>query len=194
MCGSSGMKVGTIDAIQPEGTRAKIVLKVDHDVSIPADAKAVIVAQNLVAARYVQLTPAYRSSGPTMRDGAMIPVERTAVPVEWDQVKDPIDAAGNRIGPQQPGVDTVGLAVHRQRRRRAGQRQRREAPADAGSTVGGGADPRQRQRQHRRHHQEPADLRFGACATATPRSCSSTTGWPPSPACSTTTSRIWTRP
>ncbi len=63
----SGMKVGTIVSIQPQGTQAKLVMHVDRDVPIPADAKAVIVAQNLVAARYVQLTPAYRSSGPTMR-------------------------------------------------------------------------------------------------------------------------------
>jgi phospholipid/cholesterol/gamma-HCH transport system substrate-binding protein len=95
----SGMKVGTIDSIQPEGTRAKIVLKVDHGISIPADAKAVIVAQNLVAARYVQLTPPYRSSGPTMRDGAMIPVERTAVPVEWDQVKIQLMRLATELGP-----------------------------------------------------------------------------------------------
>ncbi len=46
------------------GHPAKMTLHVDHDVPIPADAKAVIVAQNLIAARYVQLTPAYRSSGP----------------------------------------------------------------------------------------------------------------------------------
>ena len=78
-----------------------------------------IVAQNLVAARYVQLTPAYRSSGPTMADGAVIPVERTAVPVEWDEVKDPVDAVGNGFGTQQQGVDPVGGTVHRQRRRRA---------------------------------------------------------------------------
>ena len=32
-----------------------MTLDVDRDVPIPADAKAVIVAQNLVAARYVQL-------------------------------------------------------------------------------------------------------------------------------------------
>ena len=70
----SGVKVGTIDSITPEGTQTKMILKVDHDVPIPADAKAVIVAQNLVAARYVQLTPAYRKGGgPTMRDGAVIP-------------------------------------------------------------------------------------------------------------------------
>jgi virulence factor Mce-like protein len=95
----SGMKVGTIAAIQPQGTRAKIVLHVDHGVSIPADAKAVIVAQNLVAARYVQLTPAYRTSGPTMRDGAVIPIERTAVPVEWDQVKEQLMRLATELGP-----------------------------------------------------------------------------------------------
>ena len=60
----SGVKVGTIAAIRPEGTQTKLTMHVDHDVPIPADAKAVIVAQNLVAARYVQLTPAYRTSGP----------------------------------------------------------------------------------------------------------------------------------
>ena len=78
----SGVRVGTIESITPEGTQTKMVLKVDRDVPIPADAKAVIVAQNLVAARYVQLAPAYRNGdGPTMADGAVIPSDRTAVPV-----------------------------------------------------------------------------------------------------------------
>ena len=67
----SGVKVGTIKAIEPEGTQTKLVLDVDRDVPIPADAKAVIVAQNLVAARYVQLAPAYRNNvGPKMADNA----------------------------------------------------------------------------------------------------------------------------
>ena len=59
----SGVKVGTIKSIQPQGTQAKMTLKVDRGVPIPADAKAVIVASNLVAARYVQLTPAYETAG-----------------------------------------------------------------------------------------------------------------------------------
>ena len=62
----SGVKVGTIKSIEPQGTKAKMTLHVDHDVPIPADAKAIIVTQNLVAARYVELTPSYRSSGPVM--------------------------------------------------------------------------------------------------------------------------------
>jgi phospholipid/cholesterol/gamma-HCH transport system substrate-binding protein len=97
----SGVKVGTIAAITPAGTQAKVVLQVDRDVPIPADAKAVIVAQNLVAARYIQLTPAYRSGGgATMAAGAVIPVERTAVPVEWDEVKTQLMRLATDLGPK----------------------------------------------------------------------------------------------
>jgi phospholipid/cholesterol/gamma-HCH transport system substrate-binding protein len=96
----SGVKVGNIKSIQPQGTHAKMTLKVDRGVPIPADAKAVIVAQNLVAARYVQLTPAYRTSGPVMPDGAVIPVERTAVPVEWDEVKTQLMRLATDLGPR----------------------------------------------------------------------------------------------
>jgi virulence factor Mce-like protein len=105
----SGMKVGTIASIHPQGTQAKLVMHVDRNVPIPADAKAVIVAQNLVAARYVQLTPAYRSSGPTMRDGAVIPIERTAVPVEWDEVKDQLMRLATELGPNSK-VSTPSVA------------------------------------------------------------------------------------
>lgn len=95
----AGIRAGTIAAVEPQGTRTKVTLKVDHDVPVPADAKAVIVAQNLVASRYVQLTPPYRSSGPTMADGAEIPVSRTAVPVEWDEVKAELTRLATDLGP-----------------------------------------------------------------------------------------------
>ena len=96
----SGVKVGNIKSIEPQGTRAKMTLEVDRDVPIPADAKAIVVAPNLVAARYVQLSPAYRDSGPVMRDGAVIPVERTAVPVEWDEVKTQLMRLATDLGPK----------------------------------------------------------------------------------------------
>jgi phospholipid/cholesterol/gamma-HCH transport system substrate-binding protein len=105
----SGVKVGTIKTIQPEGKQAKMTLKVDHDVPIPADAKAVIVTQNLVAARYVQLTPAYRTSGPVMADGAVIPLERTAVPIEWDEVKTQLMRLATDLGPNSK-VSTPSIA------------------------------------------------------------------------------------
>ena len=34
----SGVKVGKIDSIKPDGTQTKMTLKVDHGVSVPADA------------------------------------------------------------------------------------------------------------------------------------------------------------
>jgi phospholipid/cholesterol/gamma-HCH transport system substrate-binding protein len=96
----SGVKVGTISSIEPDGTQARVTLDIDHDVPVPADAKAVIVAQNLVAARYVQLAPAYRNSGPKMADGAVIGVDRTAVPVEWDEVKNQLMKLATDLGPK----------------------------------------------------------------------------------------------
>ncbi|MET8651639.1 MCE family protein [Nocardia aurea] len=106
----SGVKVGRIAAIEPHGTTAELVLEVDRGLSIPADAKAVIVAQSLVDSRYVQLTPAYRSEGPTMADGAVIPVERTAVPVEWDEIKTQLTRLATDLG---PGADIAGSSTGR---------------------------------------------------------------------------------
>jgi virulence factor Mce-like protein len=95
-----GVKVGSVAAIEPAGANARMTIDVDHGVPIPADAKAVIVAQSLVAARYVQLAPAYGSSGPTIADGAVIPVERTAIPVEWDEVKTQLMRIATDLGPR----------------------------------------------------------------------------------------------
>ena len=100
----AGVKVGTIDSIQPIGTQAKMTMHVDRGIPVAADAKAVIVAQNLVSARYVQLTPAY-GSGPKMGDGAVIPIERTAVPVEWNEVKEQLMRLATELGPDK-GMST----------------------------------------------------------------------------------------
>ena len=105
-----GIKVGSISAIQPKGSRTELTMRLAHGVPIPADAKAVIVAPNLVAARYVQLAPAYESSGPTMPDGAVIPIERTAVPVEWDDVKAQLTRLATELGPTS---DVSGTSVAR---------------------------------------------------------------------------------
>ncbi|WP_459545490.1 MCE family protein [Nocardia sp. X0981] len=95
----SGVKVGTIAAVEPRGTAVEMTLRVDRGVAIPADAGAVIVAQSLVDSRYVQLTPAYRGTGETMADGAVIPLERTAIPVEWDEIKTQLTRLATELGP-----------------------------------------------------------------------------------------------
>ena len=105
----SGVKIGTITAIDPVGGQARMTLHVDRGVPIPVDAKAVIVAQSLIAARFVQLAPAYETSGPTMADDAVIPVERTAIPVEWDEVKAQLTRLATDLGPRN-GVSGTSLS------------------------------------------------------------------------------------
>ncbi len=75
-----GVKVGTITDIVPQGDRTAVVLKVDYGVAVPAAANAVIVAQSLVAARYVQLTPPPYVGGDVMVDGGTIPLEKNGDP------------------------------------------------------------------------------------------------------------------
>ncbi|MGE2727408.1 MCE family protein [Mycolicibacterium pulveris] len=94
-----GVKVGKVRSITPQPDQAEVTIEVDHGVRVPADAKAVIVAQNLVAARYVQLAPLYRAGEPVMSDGAVIDRSRTAVPVEWDEVKTQLSKLATELGP-----------------------------------------------------------------------------------------------
>jgi virulence factor Mce-like protein len=93
-----GVPVGTVDAVQPQGTRVKVTMTVNSGVAVPADAKAVVVAASVVSDRYVQLTPAY-TGGPQLADNAVIPASRTAVPVEVDQIYTSINRLSQALGP-----------------------------------------------------------------------------------------------
>ena len=76
-----GVPVGAIEKIQPQPQRAAVSFWIDRKYRVPADARAVILAPQLVTARAIQLTPAY-TGGPALADGAVIPQDRTAVPME----------------------------------------------------------------------------------------------------------------
>ncbi|WP_216898165.1 MCE family protein [Nocardia alni] len=93
-----GVKVGVIDSIDPGKDDVKVTMTVDRGITIPGDAKAVIIAPSLVSARFVQLAPAY-TGGPKMHDGAVIPIEHTAVPVEWDDIKAELSKLSKALGP-----------------------------------------------------------------------------------------------
>jgi hypothetical protein len=79
---------------------------------VPADAKAAILSPTLVTARAIQLTPVY-TAGPVMPDDAVIPQERTAVPVEWDQVRAQLEKLANTLQPTEPGgVAPLGSLIN----------------------------------------------------------------------------------
>lgn len=94
-----GVRVGEVKEVEPRGEVVRVTFEVDKDVKIPAAAKAAVVAPSLVSDRYVQLLPAY-TSGPVMQDGAKIPRERTAVPVELDRISQSLDDLMVALGPE----------------------------------------------------------------------------------------------
>ena len=107
-----GVPVGSIDKIEPEPRRVKITFHVDDKYKVPADANAIIISPTLVTARAIQLTPAY-TAGPVMRSGAVIPQNRTAVPVEFDDLREQLEKLTQTLQPTQPGgVSTLGEFVN----------------------------------------------------------------------------------
>jgi phospholipid/cholesterol/gamma-HCH transport system substrate-binding protein len=107
-----GVPVGRIDTIQPQPDRVKITFWFDAKYRVPASAVAAILSPSLVTARTIQLTPAY-TNGPTMADGAVIPLQRTAVPVEWDDFRTQLQKLTEYLQPTQPGgVSTTGAMIN----------------------------------------------------------------------------------
>jgi len=93
-----GVQVGSIGTIEPRPSDVKITMSVSKDAKVPKDARAVIISPNLVSARFIQLTPAY-TGGAVLPDGGSIDLARTAVPVEWDEVKQALTQLAVQLGP-----------------------------------------------------------------------------------------------
>ena len=98
-----GVRVGAIDKIEPDGDQMRVTLHYSTDYQVPANATAKILNPSLVASRTIQLSPPY-TGGPVLKDGAVIPIDRTRVPVEWDQLRESINGLLRDLGPteQQP--------------------------------------------------------------------------------------------
>jgi phospholipid/cholesterol/gamma-HCH transport system substrate-binding protein len=107
-----GVAVGVVDRIEPQPSSSKVTFSVDKEYPVPADARAAILSPSLVTSRAIQLVPAY-SSGPKLSPGASIPLNRTAVPVEWDDFRRQLEKLTDALQPTSPdGVNSVGEFVN----------------------------------------------------------------------------------
>ncbi|MTE15238.1 MCE family protein [Nocardia aurantiaca] len=104
-----GVPIGTVETVTPKGSYVQVTMSVDKDVKIPADAIAALVNPQLITNRHVELAPAYTGAGPTLTDGAYIPVQRTRVPVELDRIL----ATFSQLGDALKGDDTTGPMASR---------------------------------------------------------------------------------
>ncbi|MCU4186139.1 MCE family protein [Acidiferrimicrobium sp. IK] len=90
--------VGSVTSVKPGVNGVVVTMKVKRSVSIPAGASAVLMAPQVVNDRFVALTPVY-NGGPTMADHAVIPTNRTVIPMSIDQVLGTLDSLFKALGP-----------------------------------------------------------------------------------------------
>ncbi|MGZ5364884.1 MAG: MCE family protein, partial [Mycobacterium sp.] len=103
-----GVAVGTVDKIEPQPVDSKVTFSVESQYPVPADARAAILSPSLITARAIQLVPAY-SGGAKLPAGASIPLDRTAVPVEWDDFRQQLEKLTESLQPTTPGgVNPLG--------------------------------------------------------------------------------------
>lgn len=93
-----GVPIGSVDKVTPSGTDVVVTLSYDPAVKIPADAKAVIIAPSIVGDRFIQLTPVY-DGGDVIANGDVLEEDRTAVPLELDQIYSSLDQLNVALGP-----------------------------------------------------------------------------------------------
>jgi phospholipid/cholesterol/gamma-HCH transport system substrate-binding protein len=94
-----GVKVGEVTSVQPLGRTVLVRMTYDASLKIPAGAKALIVPPSVVSDRYVQLAPAYMS-GEALPDGARLPLAKTVVPIELDEIYAALDKLNVALGPK----------------------------------------------------------------------------------------------
>jgi virulence factor Mce-like protein len=98
-----GLSAGRVTKVQVVGTQVKATLRIDGDVPVPADVRATIVPLSLIGERYVQLFPAWTHGQPRAKAGAVIPMERTSIPVEPDEALAAVKHLLDSLDPQATG-------------------------------------------------------------------------------------------
>jgi len=93
-----GVEVGNIDTIDNAGDKMKVVFHYNSKYKVPENASASVLNPSLVASRVIQLSPPY-TGGPVMKDGAVIPIERTQIPIEYDELRNQLTRILKDLGP-----------------------------------------------------------------------------------------------
>src|SRR6478672_11363902 len=80
-----GAQVGIVDSVNLTDAGVQAVLSLNDNVKIPADVKAEVHSVSSVGEQFVQLLP-QSGSGPMLKDGDVIPADRTTVPTDINKV------------------------------------------------------------------------------------------------------------
>ncbi|MFL6023389.1 MAG: MCE family protein [Marmoricola sp.] len=94
-----GVSVGKVEDVTPMGTKVRVKFSYDDKYKVPADAKAVVISPSIVGDRFIQLTPVYRG-GTRMPNNARLGLDRTATPLELDEIFGSINDLTKALGPE----------------------------------------------------------------------------------------------
>ncbi|RZQ64924.1 MCE family protein [Amycolatopsis suaedae] len=95
-----GVRIGEVEEVTPVGDRVDVRLRVDGTAPVAANTRALVVAPSVVSDRYVQFSTLARRGTERIADGALIGVERTATPVELDELYASLNTLTHALGPQ----------------------------------------------------------------------------------------------
>ncbi|QXC61955.1 MCE family protein [Aquihabitans sp. G128] len=104
-----GIDVGKVTKVENQGGHVHVELELDEGAKVPKDAHATIVPLTLLGERYIQMGPAY-TSGPTLGDGDDIPLARTTVPAEIDELLRGLQDFIGAIDPKKASSVVTNLA------------------------------------------------------------------------------------
>jgi phospholipid/cholesterol/gamma-HCH transport system substrate-binding protein len=92
-----GVGVGRVSDMELTDDGVRVVMTIDPDAEpIPDDAAAVVANRSAVGEQYVDLRPE-RHDGPYLADGAVIPRDRTSIPIPVEQLLLDLDQLSNSI-------------------------------------------------------------------------------------------------
>ena len=94
-----GVAVGKVDEVDPQGTKVVVHFHYDDKYKVPADAKAAVISPSIVGDRFIQLTPVY-TGGAVLADHAKLGLDRTATPLELDEIFGSITDLTDALGPE----------------------------------------------------------------------------------------------
>ena len=99
-----GVDIGRVTDVEvaDDQSQVAVTFKIeDEDAKLPADLEATLIPVSLLGERYVQLFPAYEG-GPTFEDDEL-PIERTSVPVEQDELLRSLQDYFGELDPERVG-------------------------------------------------------------------------------------------
>jgi virulence factor Mce-like protein len=106
----SGINVGKVTAIQPEGVNSRVTMELDQRYApIPRNTRAILRNKTLLGEGFIELSPG-NSTGPKLPDGGTIPAKHVQRAVALDQVLNSFTPQTQRALQQFLGGTSVALS------------------------------------------------------------------------------------